>query len=124
MNTPTAGHKPALLSPAQRDGLAVVAAEELPALLASVLASLPHDALPLRDCASRGGMIDPADCAISTLQVNRTATTMTARVSVFFTEVVGGCNCHDDPARYNDHEIFRAEIDLNDGQVKWLQAEA
>ena len=120
----TTEQKPLALSPGQRDSLATVAAAELPSMLASVLSSLSLDALPLPDCASRGGIIDPEDWSLSTLHVDRTAATLTARLSVFFTEIVGGCNCHDEPARYNEHAIFRADIDLGNGQVRWSRAEA
>ena len=124
MNKATTEQRPPLLCPEQRASLATVAAAELPAMLASVLSALPRDTLSLSDCTSRGGMIDPEDWSLSTLHVDRTAATLTARLSVFFTEIVGGCNCHDEPARYNEHAIFRADIDLGNGQVRWSRAEA
>ena len=114
----------ARLALAQCDALREVTATELSSTLLPILSALPLNSLPLDDCASRGGMIDPEDWSFSALSVDRTASALSARLSLFFTEIVGGCNCHDEPSVYHGHELVVAEIDLPSGRISWRRTDA
>lgn len=79
--------------------------------LALALAELPAEQLPLQAGCTQGGMIDASELAVSVLDVRRGAGRLSARAGVFFTEVVGGCNCHDDPSPSNAYCVLDVEID-------------
>lgn len=79
--------------------------------LALALAELPVEQLPLQAGCNQGGMIDADDLVISVLEMQRRPQKLSARVGVFFTELVGGCNCHDDPSRSNAYCVLEVAID-------------
>ena len=60
-------------------------------------------------------MIDDNNISASVLGVEQTADHLTARVGVFFTEIVGGCNCNDDPAEANAYCVIEVRIDRATG---------
>ncbi len=124
MNSRSLVERSAVLAPAHCAALAGVANTELPSTLLPMLSALPRDSLPLDGCASRGGMIDPEGWSLSALSIDRTASAVSARLSLFFTEIVGGCNCHDEPSVYHGHELVVAEIDLSSGRISWRQPDA
>jgi hypothetical protein len=83
--------------------------------LASALEALPPGALPLRECCNQGGWVDDSALAFSVLELRPDPLCIEARVGVFFTELVGGCNCHDDPAQVNAYGVFEVRIDRISG---------
>lgn len=85
--------------------------QQLKRQLALALAELPAEQLPLQDGCTQGGMIDASDLAVSVLDVQQSPGRLSARVGVFFTEVVGGCNCHDDPGRSNAYCVLEVGVD-------------
>ena len=85
--------------------------------LRSALASLPSGSLPLQAACEQGGLVDDSDISVSVLGITRTREATVARVGVFFTEVVGGCNCHDDPVRATGHCMLEAVIRGPDGST-------
>lgn len=99
--------------------LSHASALELPAVLANWLSALPADELPARLCCSRGGLIDPDDWSFSVLGVRDRDDCVSARVGFFFTEVVGGCNCNDDPSRFNDYCELIIEIMGAERTFRW-----
>jgi len=74
--------------------------------LTQVLESLPVDALPLIECTTQGGYIDAQSMGVSVLKMTPLEHDWQATVGVFFTEVVGGCNCADEPYRVNGYGEF------------------
>jgi hypothetical protein len=83
--------------------------------LTDTLCELPPGTLPLQHGCEQGGMIDDHAISASVLTVERTADHLTARVGVFFTEIVGGCNCNDDPVESNAYCIIEVRIDRATG---------
>ena len=90
--------------------------------LLATLQELDPASLPLEVGCTQGGRIDAADISFGLL--DHCWDDRTARVGVFFTEVVGGCNCHDDPVRNPvylvmvvrfDREGLQAEISAEVG---------
>lgn len=92
--------------------------DELADCLNKALRSLPPGSLPLRGGCEQGGLVDDSDLSVSVLAVDRTADQTTARVGVFFTEIVGGCSCHDDPVRANAYCMLEVVIRNTDGDTR------
>ncbi len=53
--------------------------------------------LPLSRGTGSGGRIDGSDLAVTVISARENGLTVQARVGVFFTEIVGGCSCGDEP---------------------------
>ena len=72
------------------------------------LESLQAGCLPLQAHTSQGGMVDDSNISVTVLKLNDKGEELLATLGIFFTEVVGGCNCHDDPLEVNAY----AELEL------------
>lgn len=110
-----------------RAGLAALHQAEdvdLAAKLRDLLQAFSADDLPNPLCCDRGGVISPEDWSIDLIDANREDNAVRARLGLFFTEVVGGCNCHDDPARYSEHRLLTVLIDGATGDLVWSTADA
>ena len=83
--------------------------------LQSLLHALPSGALPLHLACSRGGIADESVRDISVLRLWAENGRAHARIGVFFSERVGGCNCHDDPVDFPVHACFELRIDPRSG---------
>ena len=70
-------------------------------ILKQELEALQPGSLPLQQFTTQGGVVDDADISVTVLSVVGHEHEILAKVGVFFTEVVGGCNCHDDPVHSN-----------------------
>lgn len=53
--------------------------------------------LPLHGGTNQGGRVDDSDLGVTVISARDSGQAIQVRVSVFFTEVVGGCSCGDDP---------------------------
>jgi len=92
--------------------------DALAACLRSALGALPSGSLPLQAGCEQGGLVDDSECSISVLGLSRARGKTVARVGVFFTEIVGGCNCHDDPVRANAYCLLEVVVRHADGQTR------
>jgi hypothetical protein len=81
-------------------------------VLKDEIESLGPGVLPLQQCTTQGGNIDDSDISVSVLSCGESGDTITAKLGIFFTEVVGGCNCHDDPVRENGYCEIGISIDM------------
>lgn len=68
------------------------------ATLADELKLLPTGSLPLHLATTQGGMVDDSDIAVSVLNSHTSETEVRCKITVFFDELVSGCNCADDPS--------------------------
>lgn len=93
-------------------------ATELKRRLGAALGRLPTGALPLQHGCDQGGLVDDQAVSASVLGFEQTAGHLTARVGVFFTEVVGGCNCNDDPLQTNAYCVVEVRIDRATGATE------
>ncbi|MFW2372561.1 MAG: glucosamine--fructose-6-phosphate aminotransferase [Gammaproteobacteria bacterium] len=75
------------------------------------LEQLEPDSLPLHRCTSQGGMVDDTNISVSILSVEETESTIEVKIAVFFTEIIGGCSCGDDPLSENAYGELLAIID-------------
>ena len=107
-----------LSSPGLQDCLAAADTKGLAARLAAGLQALPPGTLPLHIGCTQGGLVDDHDITATVLSVERGTDRAVARVGVFFTELVGGCNCHDDPLAVNAYCELRVTLDRAAGVAR------
>lgn len=69
--------------------------------LKNYIENLPTNTLPLNQCTTQGGIVDDSNISASILSVSDTEDCIKAKTGVFFTEIVGGCSCGDDPVSLN-----------------------
>ena len=86
--------------------------------LGELIDALPPGELPLQSCCTQGGIVDETERTISLLSVQHTDESIQARIGVFFTEVVGGCNCHDDPVRHHAYCVVQIRINRRDANIE------
>ena len=78
---------------------------------------LDAGSLPLQQFTTQGGIVDDADISVTVLGLDDQGDEIRAKVGVFFTEVVGGCNCHDDPVLANAYGELRLSINRQTAEV-------
>lgn len=92
--------------------------------LAAALRALPRGTLPLDAGCELGGRVDDSDISVSLLDSAEGPERITARAGVFFTEVLGGCNCSEDPLEVNAYCILEVSIDRSSGVATFRAAAA
>jgi hypothetical protein len=95
--------------------LAASGSEDFADQLASALKALPPGSLPLQSGCDQGGLVDDSDISASVLSVDHSDDCIVARVGIFFIEVIGGCNCNDDPVEANAYCLLEVAIGRTDG---------
>ncbi|MCW8855314.1 MAG: glucosamine--fructose-6-phosphate aminotransferase [Gammaproteobacteria bacterium] len=63
--------------------------------------NLKSGVLPLHLATTQGGMVDDSNISASIIHSSENDDCIQTKVGIFFNEVVGGCNCHDDPVSEN-----------------------
>lgn len=106
-----------LSSPELRDCL-TADPKDLAVRLAAYLQGLPPGTLPLQAGCTQGGLVDDHDVATTVLAVEQSSDRVVTRVGVFFTELVGGCNCHDDPLAVNAYCMLQVTLDRASGVAR------
>ncbi len=87
----------------QRDGFDQALKQELQ--------GLPAGSLPLEQAACRGGIVDDSDLSVTVIEAADDGGFIRVRAGIFFTEIVGGCSCGDDPIRENAYCEILVRID-------------
>ena len=77
------------------------------------LLALPEGVLPI--AGEQGGLIDPASLGLTLLWSRADAERIEVAVGVFFTEIVGGCSCGDEPFGVNGYTELSLRIEQVDG---------
>ncbi len=95
--------------------LCLAGGDQFAPALAAALRTLPPGTLPLLAGCTRGGMVDDGDLEVSVLTLMEEGGRVTARVGVFFSEVVGGCNCSEDPVANNAYCVLQVTFDRRSG---------
>lgn len=83
------------------------------------LENLPSGTLPLEQGTSRGGFIDDSDISVTVINVKQNKNEVQARVGIFFTEIVAGCGCGDDPMPEDTYCEMLVSIDKKTSQAKF-----
>ena len=79
---------------------------------------LPPGTLPLQSRGMQNGLVDDTNLSLVVLQQAETETAYKVKAGVFFSEIIGGCSCGDDPAAENAYcevwiEISKATAEAN-----------
>jgi hypothetical protein len=77
------------------------------------LLALPYGVLPV--AGEQGGLIDPASLGLTLLSSRADAERIEVAVGMFFTEIVGGCSCGDEPFSVNRYMELMLRIERTDG---------
>jgi hypothetical protein len=88
--------------------------------LKAELESLAGGTLPLDKGCSRGGYADDREIAVTILAVKQGQGFIRAQVGVFFSEVVAGCSCGDDPLTENAYCEMEVAIDRESAEAQFM----
>lgn len=77
----------------------------------SELLSLDTTLLPLHLATNQGGHVDYSSIGLTILSTSEHENLVNVKTGIFFTEIVGGCNCDDDPSESNNYCILLINID-------------
>jgi len=83
------------------------------------ICDLPPGTLPLQQATDQGGMVEDSNIAVSVLRSDVNGNRLETKVCIFFNEIVGGCNCHDDPVSANLQATVLVSIDRNDAATSF-----
>jgi hypothetical protein len=92
------------------------------ATLKQELLALDPALLPLDQATCQGGLADTENLDLTVLAAGPENGRLVARIGVFFTEVVGGCSCGDEPLCATAYGQFRVVIDRRDASVRFSLA--
>ena len=100
------------------DSVGAFGAPAFPEVLKRELLALPDGILPI--AGEQGGLIDPASLEVTLLSSRADAERIEVDVGVFFTEIVGGCSCGDEPFGVNGYLELSLRIERGDGATRVL----
>lgn len=80
-------------------------------VLKKEIENLKANTLPLANGISQGGHVDDSNITATILSVTDNQSVIDARTGIFFIEIVGGCNCNDDPIEINAYCELVISID-------------
>lgn len=89
---------------------AAINSEDFAATLQSELLHLPTHRLPLENGLTMGSHVEAVQ-QVMLLGKNLTAQGYRVKIGVFFTSILAGCNCADDPTPQDTHNEY-LEIEL------------
>lgn len=81
------------------------------AVLKREVESLPAGALPLQQCVATTSYALDAGCSVMLIAAGADAAAIRARIGVFFSGIVAGCSCADDPTPVEPQPEY-AELEL------------
>ena len=84
------------------------------------LENLPAGSLPLEQGTSRGGFVDDSDISVSVINTQQSGNSIQAKVGVFFTEIIVGCSCGDEPIAENAYCEMLVCIDQTTSEAEFV----
>ena len=84
---------------------------------------LPSGALPLQARGMQNGLVDDSDLSLTILQTIETEDTLKTKAGIFFSEIIGGCSCGDDPATENAYCEIWVDICKVTSEASFLLAD-
>jgi hypothetical protein len=87
-------------------------------ILKSEIENLERGALPLEKGVSQGGVVDASELAVTVFGAADNGAAIQANVGVFFTEIVGGCSCGDEPVANDAYCEMQIRIDKATADVE------
>ena len=88
--------------------------------LKSALENMPVGMLPLHQATTQGGIVDDSDISASILGSDEHDDVIRVRASIFFTEIVAGCNCNDPPIETNGHCLLETIIEKTSAEACFI----
>jgi len=79
--------------------------------LKTELEGLIMGSLPLEKATTQGGQVDDSEISVTVIDAFDRETSIQAKVGVFFSEIVGGCSCGDEPVAENAYCEILVSID-------------
>jgi len=89
------------------------------------LAQIGNHVLPLRQSLSVGSHVTDTPPTVMVIGVTETPTTIRIHAGMFFTSIIAGCSCADDPtpmSEYPEHCELVVEIDRSSAETALIQA--
>ena len=83
----------------------------------SEVLNLKPDSIPLHLATTQGGYVNYDNIGLSILSTNEDENYLNIKTGIFFTELVGGCNCDDDPASDNTYCELLVNIDKSSAET-------
>lgn len=77
----------------------------------SEFSALKPESLPLHQATTQGGYVNYSSIGLSILSIEDKLKQVKVKTGIFFTEIVGGCNCDDAPFEVNNYCILLITID-------------
>lgn len=93
--------------------------DDFAAVLKAELKALPAGSLPLLHGLNEGGIVDESELEVSVFGPQQQGDEIRAKLACFFTEVIGGCNCHDDPHTRNAYCELLLHLDRHTGTARF-----
>ena len=91
--------------------------------LKSELGALEPGVLPLDKCGALGGYVDDSDVAVTIISLTESETCIDARIGVFFSEILAGCSCGDEPSPENAYCEIGVTIDKATAETQFTVLE-
>ncbi len=88
------------------------------------LALVGNHALPLRKALSVGSHVTETPLTVMVISMQETPTTIRIHAGLFFTSIIAGCSCADDPtpmSEYPEHCELVLEIDRASAETELIQ---
>ncbi|MDH5516381.1 MAG: glucosamine--fructose-6-phosphate aminotransferase [Gammaproteobacteria bacterium] len=83
------------------------------------LLSLPASIFPLQDATTQGGLVDANKLDLTILSCSDSAENILIRTGIFFTEIIAGCNCNDDPVEAPAYCLVSVDINKNTAEASF-----
>ena len=93
------------------------------AVLKAELEALPANSLPLAQGGTLGGYVDDSSIVASVLRITETTGAIGATVGIFFSEILTGCSCSEDPDIQNAYCELVLAIDKHTAMTTCLLRE-
>lgn len=87
--------------PGLAESLAHRGTDAFPHALKHEIESLPPATLPLYAGLTQGGLVDDTCLTATVLHTREERDAVFAKIGIFFTEIVAGCSCGDEPMAVN-----------------------
>lgn len=81
------------------------------------LETLPSGSLPLYQATQQGGQVDDSNIAVLINSVEEQDKLICVSIGVFFYEIMGGCNCGDEPPSENTYCDMLLSINKHSGET-------
>jgi hypothetical protein len=88
-------------------------------ILGDELQALGGEGLPLHLGLNEGGMVDASRLQVTVIRSEADPAVIRATVGLFFTEVVGGCSCGDEPEAKPVYCEMRVHIDRGSAETRF-----